>query len=155
MMRLRHSSNDSPRNLRWLIGASIGFCASAWLPLSTLWQQVYAQNFTEQEISNYAAAVLDIEKIRVQAHAEISDFMTGKGLDSTDYDLRCLTTDSLDLPRVVRAPVRILLINFCNDAKKSVEDNGLTAQKFNTITVHPRNNESLTEQIQLEIARQR
>lgn len=157
MMLPRRVSNAIPHPNRWVVSTSLGLVVStlAWFPLSTLWQKSYAQNFTEQEISNYAAAVLSIEKVRIKAHAEISDFMSAKGLTSTSYDLRCLTTDTLDLPRVVRAPVRILLINFCNEAKTIVEDNGLTAQKFNAITVNHRNSETLNEQIQLEIARLR
>lgn len=153
MTHPRRSSNDNPRLLRWTLGVSIGLIAMGWLPLSTLWQNGYAQNFTDEEISNYAAAVLAMENMRKRTYADISDLMTGHKLDVTRYDLRCLSANALELPRVVRRPVRILLINYCNDAQKIVEDTGLTVQLFNSITVTHRQDEPLAEQIQLEIAR--
>ncbi len=148
-------SHNHPRQRSWLTGIGISFVISTlgWLPLSTLWQSGYAQNFTNEEIANYAAAVLAIENIRGRAYAEISDLMTSKQLDVTRYDLRCLSAHNIDLPRAVRSPVSYLLINYCNDAQKLVEDSGLTVQLFNSITVTHRQDEELKEQIQLEIAR--
>ncbi|MEA5464480.1 DUF4168 domain-containing protein [Leptothoe sp. PORK10 BA2] len=155
-MKLPHrASHILPRQWSWRTGVGISLVLSTlgWLPLSTLWQRGYAQNFTAEEITNYAAAVLAIENIRGRAYAEISDLMTSKQLDVTRYDLRCLTAHSLELPRAVRSPVSYLLINYCNDAQKIVEDTGLTVQRFNSITVTHRQDEALKEQIQLEIAK--
>ncbi|MGD1953339.1 MAG: DUF4168 domain-containing protein [Leptolyngbyaceae cyanobacterium] len=156
MMLTRHSSNDSPRQLRWMVGASISLIAIASVPLSTLWQRGYAQTFTDEAISNYAAAVLAIEEIRPKAYADISDLMTIANADVTQHDLRCVSTNDLaELPRTVRSQVRRLLINYCNAAKQLVEDAGLTDGQFNAITGEHRENEELGEQIQLEIARLR
>lgn len=155
MMLPRRSSKDTPRPLRWVVGTSISLIAIASLPLSALWQRGYAQSFTEQEISNYAAAVLAIEEIRTNAYGEISDIITIANEDVTRQDLRCVSTNDLTkLPRTIRAQVRRLLVNYCNDAKQLVEDTGLTADLFNAITATHREDEALTEQIQLEIARQ-
>ncbi len=150
MMISRHSSK---RNLyRWIIGATV--LASALLP--SLWQRGYAQNFTEEEISTYAAAVVAIEEIRIQAYADISDLMTIANEDVTRHDLRCVNADGLrQLPRTVRSQVRRLVINYCNDAKQIVEDTGLTTELFNVITQNHREDEDLAKQIQSEIARLR
>ncbi|EKV02269.1 hypothetical protein Lepto7375DRAFT_4492 [Leptolyngbya sp. PCC 7375] len=158
MMIARCSSNDSdgPRHLRRIVGISASLLAIAWLPLSTLWQNVYAQSFTEEEIGNYAAAILAVEEIRLEARAEISDIMQIANEDITRHDLRCVSTNDLSkLPRTVRSQIRRLLINYCNDAQELVEDRGLTTDLFNAITAAHRQDEALTEQIQLEIARLR
>lgn len=152
MLLPRRFRNDSPLRKGWIMGASVGLVTGT-LALSTLWQRGYTQSFTEQEISTYAAAVMAIEEIRPQAYADISDLMTIANEDVTRYDLRCLSASGLEtLPRTVRSQVRRLLVNYCNDAKEIVEEVGLTAQLFNSITVTHRQDEALTEQIQLEIA---
>ncbi len=155
MMLPRRSSHDTPRPLRWLVGTSISLVAIASLPLSTFWQKGYAQSFTDEEIGNYAKAVLGMENIRKNAYAEISDLMRSQQLDVTRYSLSCPRAKTVDLPRSVRRPVRILLINYCNNAKKLVEDTGLTVTLFNSITATHEKDEALAEQIQLEIARLR
>lgn len=154
MLLPRCSSHSRRRQRIWLVGATL--LASAWLPVSSFWQSSHAQNFTEQEISNYAAAVLAIEEIRIQAYAEISDLMTIANEDVTRHDLRCINADGLkQLPRTVRSQVRRFVINYCNDAKQIVEDTGLTTEMFNVITQNHREDEELANQIQSEIARQR
>ena len=156
MMLPRRSSNDSHPRLRWIVGTTVGLLASASLPLSTLWQSGYAQSFTEEEIGNYAAAILAMEEIRTDAYGDISDLLTIANEDATRHDLRCVSSGSLtQMPRTVRSQVRRLLVNYCNDAKDLVEESGLTVQLFNAITATHREDEALTEQIQLEIARQR
>ncbi|ESA39067.1 tr [Leptolyngbya sp. Heron Island J] len=155
MMLPRRSSNDSHPPIRWIVGTTVGLLASASLPLSTLWQSGYAQSFTEEEIGNYAAAILAIEEIRTDAYGNISDLLTIANEDVTRHDLRCVSADSLtQMPRTVRSPVRRLLVNYCNNAKDLIEESGLTVQLFNAITAAHREDEALTEQIQLEIARQ-
>lgn len=154
MMCFRRFSHYGRRQRPWLIGATL--LAGVWLPLSSLWQSSPAQNFTEQEISNYAAAVIAIEKIRRTTKAEVSDLMTIAKEDVTRHDLRCINADGLNnLPRTVRSQVRREVINYCNNAKQIVEDNGLTTRLFNVITQNHRNDEELTKQIQSEIIKLR
>ncbi|WP_215607239.1 DUF4168 domain-containing protein [Leptothoe spongobia] len=156
MMLPRRSSNAIPHPSRWVVRASLGLVGStlAWWSLSTLWHSGYAQTFTAQEISNYAAAIVAMEDIRRAAYGEISDLMTIANEDVTRYDLRCLSADALKtLPRTIRSQVRRELIDYCNDAQKIVQDAGLTVQLFNSITVNHRENAELVNQIQLEIAR--
>ncbi len=156
-MKLAHrSSNDTPRRQRWLVSTVLFTGTLVWLPLSSLWQNGYAQTFTAEEISSYAAAVLAMEDMRRQTYSEISDLMTSEGLDATRYDLRCLSIDALGkLPRSVRSDVRRELITFCNEAKQLVLDSGLTVQLFKSMTATHLQDEELTEQIQSEIIRQR
>ena len=152
-MMLPHCPSDNRPRWSWRTGVSLIAGALAWLPLLALWQVGYAQTFTDEEIGNYAAAVLAMEDMRIQTHSEISDLMTSEQIDVTRYDLRCLSANSLDLPRAVRSAVSYLLINYCNDAQQIVEETGLTVQLFNSITVNHQEDEALKEQIQLEIAR--
>ncbi len=152
----RCSSHDKPFRCRWIVGASVSLVTIASLPLLTFWQKGYAQSFTAQEITNYAVAVLAMEEIRRDAYAEISDIISIANEDVTRQDLRCVSTNDLaKLPRTIRSQVRRLLVNYCNDAKQLVEDTGLTADLFNAITATHREDEALTEQIQLEIVRLR
>ncbi|MEM6254650.1 MAG: DUF4168 domain-containing protein [Cyanobacteria bacterium P01_D01_bin.156] len=152
MMLFHRSSRRYHRT--WLLGATL--LASVWLPISSLWQSSHAQNFTEQEISNYATAVLAIEEVRITAYEEIADLMTIANEDVTRHDLRCINVDGLKtLPRAVRSQVRRLLVDYCNDAKEIVEDTGLTPEMFNVITQNHRENEELAQQIQLELAKLR
>ena len=161
MMLHRHSCNARPRSWTlgsrpWAMGASIGLMISAWLPLSTFWQAGYAQSFTTEEISNYAASILAMEDIRRKAFVDISQLMDIAKEDVTRYDLRCLSTDGLKtLPRTVRSQVRRVLINYCNDAQEIVLDAGLTVQVFNRITVNHQKDEELANQIKSEIVRLR
>ncbi|MGD1857660.1 MAG: DUF4168 domain-containing protein [Leptolyngbyaceae cyanobacterium] len=149
MMLSRHASNASPRYRRVLAGIGL---AVAGLPM--LWHSGYAQTFTAQEISNYAAAVVEMEDIRRQTYADISDLMTIANEDVTRYNLQCLSTDALStLPRTIRSQVRRLLIDYCNDAQAIVQDTGLTPQLFNSITVNHQQDEALAEQIQSEIVK--
>lgn len=152
-MLSRCSRHDSHPRHHWSVGIRISlFTLALWLPLPTLWQNGYAQNFTDEEIVNYATAVLAMEPSRRQAYAEIADLMSSAGLDVLRYDLRCLSLDALELPRAVRRPVSYLLINYCNDAKEIVEETGLTVQTFNSITVNHQEDETLAEQIQSELS---
>lgn len=157
MQLTRRSSNRSLYRLHWLVGPGVGLVVSTlvWLPLSTLWQNGYAQTFTVEEVSNYAAAILAMEDMRKRTYTEISDLMTSEQLDVTRYDLRCLSADTLELPRAVRSQIKRLLVNYCNDSKKLVLDTGLTVQLFNSMTVNHRQDENLAKQIQLEIMRLR
>ena len=158
MMLPRRNSNAISHPKRWVFSTSLGLVVStlAWLPISTLWQKSYAQTFTTQEISNYAAAIVAMEDIRREAYADISDLMTIANEDVTRYDLRCLSADALKkLPRSIRSQVRRFLIDYCNDAQTIVLDAGLTVQLFNSMTVNHRQDAELAEQIQLEIARLR
>lgn len=159
MISTRHSVNHHrPRPLGWATRTSVGYLMSAllWFSLSALWQRGYAQTFTEEEISNYATAVLAMEDIRRDAYGEIGDLMTIAKEDVTRHDLRCINADGLkQLPRTVRSQVRRFLVNYCNNAKKLVEDTGLTVELFNRITVTHQQDEELAKQIQSEIVRLR
>ncbi|MEM7795514.1 MAG: DUF4168 domain-containing protein [Cyanobacteria bacterium P01_C01_bin.118] len=162
MMLHRHSRNAPPTpswtrgSRRWVMGASIGLIISAWLPISTLWQPGYAQTFTSEEISNYAAAILAMEDVRRTAFVDISQLMDIAKEDITRYDLRCLSTDGLKtLPRTVRSQIRRVLINYCNNAQEIVLDTGLTVQVFNSITLNHQKDEELANQIKSEIVRLR
>jgi hypothetical protein len=112
-----------------------------------------AQTVTNEEVRSYAESVVEMDTDRIETYNQISDFLTSQGLDVTDYDLSCPNAESLsDVPRNVRSRVRSLLVNYCNEARRIVETNGLTVQQFNAITAAHREDAELAQRIQSAIA---
>lgn len=110
--------------------------------------QAQTSTFTEEEINSYAAAVLQMDGPRNQAYTQIKDLLTSVGEDVSSVDMTCTDTRSLNnLPRSVRQQVRTLVVNYCNQAQKIVETNGLTVSRFNDITETHRQDPELAAQI--------
>ena len=105
--------------------------------------------FTEQDISNYARAVLDIEGIRETAYRDIESILEpGKAVP----DVSCNETRSInELDKAVRE----IAVNYCNEAKSLIESSGLTVSRFNEITKSQQADPKLQQRIQAELVRQR
>ncbi|MEL6327511.1 MAG: DUF4168 domain-containing protein [Cyanobacteria bacterium J06626_23] len=113
----------------------------------------HAQTVTNEEITNYAEAVLAMDVGRQDAYAQISDIMTSAGLDVSQYTLTCPNAQTLsDVPRPVRPRVSAILVEYCNNARTIVEDSGLTVRRFNAITEAHRNDSDLAQRIRDEIS---
>ncbi|MEO0541248.1 MAG: DUF4168 domain-containing protein [Cyanobacteria bacterium P01_A01_bin.105] len=118
------------------------------LPLSA----VHAQTVTNEEITNYAEAVLTMDAGRQQAYAQISDIMVSEQLDVANYTLTCPNAQTLnDVPNRLRSRVRPILIGYCNGARTIVEESGLTVRRFNAITEAHRSDDELSQRIRDEI----
>jgi hypothetical protein len=109
-----------------------------------------AQGITvsQEEIMRYARSVLEMEGPRTNAYKEIRSILTGTNVDINSISLRCTTTNRLNqLPRSVRNNIRIIVVNYCNEASRIVQANGLPNGRFNDITAAYPQDDTLAEQI--------
>lgn len=129
----------------------VGFLVSRQVPAA------YAQALTDEDIANYASAVLDIEATRVAAYETASDILAAADseLSILDIPLSCTSsrmTDMPDIPRAERLELRTVLVTFCNEASAAAEANDLTPQRFNDITEAHRADSEVAERIQAAIS---
>jgi hypothetical protein len=111
---------------------------------------VWAQdsNVSPEEVAGYAASVLEMDSPRNEAYSQIRTLLTGTSQDISRIDMSCTSTASLNqLPRNLRSNVRTIVVNYCNQASKIVQANGLTVRRFNAITAAHPQDPALAEQI--------
>jgi hypothetical protein len=105
----------------------------------------YTQDFTADQIKRYATAVLLIETQRKQAYQEILRIL-GKSPPA----ITCNQRESFNnLP----ANAQKIAVDYCNNSKKIVQDSGLTAAQFNTITNRISSDDNLRRRVQNEMIR--
>lgn len=105
-------------------------------------------NVSQEEIMGYARSVLEMEGPRTDAYREIQSLLTGTNVSINSISLRCTTTNSLnELPRSVRNNVRTIVVNYCNQASRIVQSNGLRTERFDAITAAYPQDDTLAEQI--------
>ena len=104
-----------------------------------------AQEISNQEITNYARAVLAIEPRRVEAYNEI------KGMAGGSVP-RVVCNETQEINRL-SGSVRGIAVNYCQQAKKVIETNGLTVNRFNQLTLLQQANPAVKKQIQAELLR--
>ena len=117
----------------------------------------HAQVRTE-EIDSYALSILQIDGPRNQAYTEIQNILIGADLSGNDSEviLSCGSTRNISrnlssLPRTVRPNVQSIIVNFCNEAREIVENNGLSVSRFNHITGAHREDPALADRIRLKM----
>ncbi|MBD2447164.1 DUF4168 domain-containing protein [Nostoc sp. FACHB-152] len=120
-----------------------GFIATATLVSGsmTFASKASAQNLpvNNNEIVNYARAVLAMEPSRQQAFDEIKKLMGGE-------IPQIVCNDPKSINNLPRKPKEIA-VNYCNESQKKVEQNGLTIDRFNTITIELQNDNNLKRQV--------
>jgi len=104
-----------------------------------------AQEISNQEITNYARAVLAIEPRRVEAYNEI------KGMAGGSVP-RVVCNETQEINRL-SGGVRGIAVNYCQQAKKVIETNGLTVNRFNQLTLLQQANPAVKQRIQAELLR--
>lgn len=111
--------------------------ASTLLPST----KAYAQNppVSATEIVNYAKSVLAMELPRLQALEEIKQMMGGEV-----PKIVCNDPNSFN---ALPGRARNIAVNYCNNSQKIVENNGLSIDRFNEMTVLVQKNEGLQQQI--------
>lgn len=135
------------RVLPWMAGVLIATVVAAGPLLPA-----QAQTVTNEEITNYAEAVLTMDADRLAAYQQISDIMVSAQLEVADYALTCPNAQTLtDVPNSVRPRVKTILIEYCNSASAIVEESGLTVRRFNAITAAHRDDADLAQRIRDEI----
>lgn len=104
-----------------------------------------AQPISNTEITNYARAVLSIEPRRVEAYKEI------KGMAGGSVP-RVVCNETQEINRL-SGGMRGVAVNYCDQAKKIIESNGLTVRRFNELTLLQQANPGVKQQIQAELLR--
>lgn len=117
----------------------------------------YAQAYGEEDVTNYARSVVNIEAERVEAYALASDILASADseLSIVETPLNCASTrlsDMPDVPRAARVDLRAVLVAFCNNASQIAEENNLTPKVFNEMTAAHREDVELSDRIQDAIA---
>ncbi|MBD2300856.1 DUF4168 domain-containing protein [Nostoc sp. FACHB-87] len=131
-------ANLLPKNFCFTVMASASLLASTL----TFTAKADAQTPTvnNNEIVSYAQAVLAMEPSRQQAFSEIKKLIGGGEIPQ----IVCNDPKSINnLPRKARN----IAINYCNRSQKIVEENGLTIEQFNKITIEIQNDDNLKRQI--------
>lgn len=116
----------------------------------TLGSAAWAQNssVSSEEITAYAASILEMEAPRNEALSQIKTLLTGTSYDISSIDLSCTGTANLNqLPRNLRGDIRTIIVNYCNRASDIVETHRLPRQRFNQITATYPQDQALAEQI--------
>jgi Domain of unknown function (DUF4168) len=104
-----------------------------------------AQEISAQEITSYARSVLAIEPRRLEASNEI------KGIAGGSVP-RVVCNETREINKL-SGNVRGIMVNYCDQAKKAIETNGLTVARFNKITLLQQANPAIKQQIQAELLR--
>ncbi|MEG3989509.1 DUF4168 domain-containing protein [Microcoleus sp. S28C3] len=104
-----------------------------------------AQEISSEEITSYARAVLAIEPRRVEAFNEI------KGMAGGSVP-RVVCNETQEINRL-SGNVRGIAVNYCQQAKKVIETNGLTVSRFNQLTLLQQANPAVKQRIQAELLR--
>ncbi|TVP63798.1 MAG: DUF4168 domain-containing protein [Nodularia sp. (in: Bacteria)] len=92
------------------------------------------------DITSYAQAVLAMETPRQQAFDEIKKLIGDREIPK----IICNDPKSMNsLPRQAQD----IAVTYCNNSQKIVEDNGLSIDRFNKITLELQNNNNLKRQV--------
>jgi len=150
MFLLKRKKSQLWLGIKW--GAAVGAIAQALLLSSGPIPAAHAQTITDDDVTNYARAIVDIEAQRISAYEEASDLLASidSELSILDVPLSCSRSSLSDMPDVSRADrvaLRTILVNFCNGAIESAELNDLTPKRFNSITASHREDSELADRI--------
>ncbi len=99
-----------------------------------------ADDFSEQDLRHYAAALMQIEPIRQAALAQVSRANGGGALPN----LVCNQPSTMD---GLNSEAKSLFINYCNQCESITASRGLTIEKFNQITQAVRSNPQLKKRV--------
>jgi len=100
-----------------------------------------AQEFTQQQLERYAQALLQIEPLRQKTFQEIQRVLESQEVPN----IACNRPNSYEnLPSSARSAI----VDYCNQSKEIVEEQGLTVSEFNNITAKVQSNPELKEQVQ-------
>ncbi|NEO52210.1 MAG: DUF4168 domain-containing protein [Okeania sp. SIO3B5] len=107
-------------------------------------------NFTNEEITKYSKAVLQIEDLRIGVYTDIKNEFEKQSPGGAIPPIICNQKSSVnDLPR----NIKVIAVNYCNKAKDIINSNDMTVTLFNQITMAQKINQSLRERIQEELLR--
>lgn len=137
--------------LGWLaalaaLAAILSGCASPTTSSTETISPLPAESISSEDIVSYARAIWAIEPSRQAAYKEIQQIVEEDKIP----EINCTKPDTItSLPRNVQD----IAVNYCNQAKKIGESNGLTIPQFNGITATAQSNPQLQQRIQNELIR--
>lgn len=105
------------------------------------------------EIDQYANAILQMEPARSEAYTQIANLLLAANLDLNQVDIGCAQSNLTAAPRALRQEVDELRVGYCNQARDIVDQNGLTAQRFNEITTAHREDAAVVDLIRQSLTR--
>jgi len=101
---------------------------------------VTAQTISDEQVTMYAQAVIDIESHRQQAYSEIQRIM-----GDNPPEIFCDQPDSYNsLPNDAQK----VAIAYCQNSENIVKDTGMTVPEFNEITQRVREDQELERRVQ-------
>jgi Domain of unknown function (DUF4168) len=98
-----------------------------------------ADDFSEQDLRHYGAALMQIEPIRQAALAQVSRANGGA--------LPNLVCNQPSTMNGLNSEAKSLFINYCNQCESIAASQGLTIEKFNQITQAVRSNPQLKKRV--------
>lgn len=133
----------------------VGLPSTSWVQLPLAQQAAIAQtDISNEEITQYARAVLAIDQYRNAAYTQIKDILLTVEMDISEINVSCTNTQDIsNVPRSVRRDVREILTGYCNQSRNAVEENNLSPRRFNEITQAHGNDQTVYERIQQELIR--
>ncbi|VEP16468.1 conserved hypothetical protein [Hyella patelloides LEGE 07179] len=104
---------------------------------------VYAQNFTPEEVYNYARAGFEVEVLRQQVYQEIKSMV-----NQPPPEITCDRPETMnDIPENVRG----IANNYCNRSRQIVQENNLSIQRFNQLKNNYDSEGSFYQQVQQKL----
>ncbi|MEH2326676.1 MAG: DUF4168 domain-containing protein [Nostoc sp.] len=120
--------------------ATVGVISNAFLLSSKASGQTPSPIVNNTQIDSYAQAVLAMEPARQNAFEEIKKLIGNGEIPK----IVCNDSNSINgLPRKAQD----IAVNYCNRSQKIVQDNGLSIDQFNKITIELQNNNILKRQV--------
>lgn len=101
-------------------------------------------SYDQQQVKNYAEALLAIEPLRQRTFREIQTILDSEQVPT----IACNRSQSY---RNLTSEARSLITNYCDRSKEIVQQKGLTVAEFNAITTEVKSNPELKEQVQAEM----
>lgn len=103
----------------------------------------YAQEYTPQEIYNYAKAGFEVEMLRQQVYQEIKSIINQQPPD--------ITCDRPETLNSIPSNIQGIANNYCDRSRKIVQENNLSIQRFNQLKTRYDQGGSFYQQVQQQL----
>ena len=106
----------------------------------SLAQNAHGQEFTSEETENYARAGYEVELLRREAYQQIKNL-----INEPPPDIVCDQPATLNN---LKAEVRAIANNFCNQSQQIVQQNNLSISRYNELKIHYDRQNGFYQQVQ-------
>ena len=116
----------------------------SWQTKNLIWSDsAFAQQFTPEEISNYARAGFQQEMLRQQVYQEIKSIV-----NQTPPDITCDRPESINS---IDQNIRGIVNNYCQSSDRIVRENNLSVERFNQLKNYYDRRDSFYKQVQEQL----